>query len=487
MASVIHRSLRQPAVAACTVSALFACSWCAAANDNAPPPPQVSCESLAELSLPDTAITLAQSVPAGVNPMPVGTIPLAICRVAGTVTPQIKFEVWMPSGDWNGRFQGVGNGGLAGIISYAAMRLTLETGYATASTDTGHESTDTAWFTNEQQTIDNGYRAIHEMTVKAKAIIHAYYGEPQRFAYFNGCSTGGGQGFMEVQRYPEDYDGVFAGAPNWRPTRLRAGGHVWAWVATHKDPASTIAAMKLPVIGNAVLAKCDALDGVMDGVIEDPRKCDFNPDELLCKQGQDPATCLTAPQVEAVHKLYQGARNPNTGEQIFPGYARGVEFGWNALIDGATPFGAGYEFFRWAVFRDPNYDFRNFDFDAHVALADQQFGSILNADSPDLRRFARQGGKLLIYHGWADPLIPTYNTLEYYDLLLDFFGGRGHRGRGEDDDDALERVQKFARLFFIPGMGRCSGGPGRIRSTAWARSNSGSRKVRHREESSPRI
>jgi feruloyl esterase len=456
-----RRTIRRAASFACALAALCAGPWHAAAHDRTPPARQATCESLLELSLPDTTITLAQSLPAGGNPNPVGTLPRAVCRVAGTVAPKINFEVWMPSsGDWNGKFQGVGNGGLAGSISYGAMRNALGTGYATASTDTGHVSSDTAWFTDAQQTIDNGYRAIHEMTVKAKAIVRAYYGERPRFSYFNGCSTGGGQGFMEAQRYPRDYDGILAGAPNWRPTRLRAGGHVWAWVATHKDPAATIPAAKLPVMGNAVLAQCDALDGVADGVIEDPRKCGFDPGALLCAQGQDPATCLTAPQVEAVRKLYQGARNPNTGAQIFPGYARGVEFGWNSLIGGANPFGAGYEFFRWAVFRDPAYDFRNFDFDAHVALADELFGPILNADSPDLRRFARAGGKMLIYHGWADPLIPTYNTLEYYDGLLDFFG-HGHRGRRDDrDDEALERVQRFARLFLIPGMGHCSGGPG---------------------------
>ena len=453
---MIHRA----AIIAC--SALLLSSMQAAARDKEwPPPPQIACEELAKLVLPDTTITLAQSLPAGANAAPVGTIPLAICRVAGTVAPQIKFEVWLPAGGWNGKFQGVGNGGLAGTIGYGAMRTALATGYATASTDTGHVSTDTTWFTNEQQTIDNGHRAIHEMTVKAKAIIQAFYGERERYAYFNGCSTGGGQGFMSVQRYPRDYDGVLAGAPNWIPTRLRAGGHVWAWVATHKDPAATIPAAKLQLIGDAVLARCDARDGVVDGVIEDPRTCDFNPDQLLCKQGQDPAMCLTAPQVGAVHKLYDGARNPNTGERIFPGYARGVEFGWNALIGGATPFGAGYEFFRHAVFQDPSYDFRNFDFDAHVALADEKFGPIINADNPDLSRFARQGGKLLIYHGWADPLIPTYNSLDYYDRLLDFFGDHDRRRHDDAHDrEALQRVQKFARMFLIPGMGHCSGGRG---------------------------
>lgn len=464
------------AAVACLVCALPLSIAPVAAHDrdgkpSPPASPQIACEKLAQtLSLPDTTITLAQSVPAGTvlpSPVPasVGAIPIPICRVAGTVWPQIKFEVWMPDGGWNGKFQGVGNGGLAGSITYAAMRTALLTGYATASTDTGHVSTDITWFTNEQQTIDNGHRGIHEMTVKAKAIVRAYYGERERYAYFNGCSTGGGQGFMEVQRYPEDYDGVLAGAPNWIPTRLRAGGHVWAWVATHKDPATTIpttgTGSKLPLMGNAVLAQCDARDGVTDGVIEDPRTCTFNPDELLCKQGQDPATCLSPAQVGAVHKLYAGSKNPNTGEQIFPGYARGVEFGWNALIGGANPFGAGYEFFRWAVFQDPAFDFRTFDFDAHVTLADEKFGPIINADSPNLARFARRGGKLLIYHGWADPLIPTFNTLDYYGRLLEYFGDQGHRRHGvSHDHEALQRVQKFARLFLIPGMGHCSGGRG---------------------------
>ena len=369
------RRTRVPAFFCTTLSSLCLLMSNAFADDRGRPAgPQVPCAELAKLVLPDTTITLAQELPAGVNASPVGTIPVAICRVAGTVAPKIKFEVWLPTAAWNGKFQGVGNGGLAGSISYAAMRTALVNGYATASTDTGHVAGDLLWFTDLQQTIDNGSRGIHEMTVKSKAILRAYYGQRQRYAYFNGCSTGGGQGFMEAQRYPEDYDGILAGAPNYIPTRLRAGGHVWAWYQTHKDPASTIPSSKLPLFGNAVLAKCDAKDGVVDGVIEDPRTCKFDPVELLCKQGQDPATCFTQPQVTAAQKLYQGARSPTTGAQIFPGYARGVEFGWNQLIGGATPFGAGDQFFRYAVFQDPAYDFRNFDFDADVALADRLFG-----------------------------------------------------------------------------------------------------------------
>src|SRR4051812_9294884 len=242
----------------------------------------IRCEDLSHVVLPDTTITLAQTLPAGANANPVGTLALPICRVAGTVAPAIKFEVWMPTDQWNGKFQGVGNGGLAGSIGYGAMRTALTTGYATASTDTGHVSGDTLWFRNNQQVIDNGYRGIHEMTVKAKAIIDAYYGQGAQYSYFNGCSTGGGQGFAEVQRYPADYDGVLAGAPNYRPTRLRSGAHVWSWVTVRPQPLGTPAvnilpSSVLPTINNAVLDACDALDGVPDRVIEDPRRCNVDP------------------------------------------------------------------------------------------------------------------------------------------------------------------------------------------------------------------
>jgi feruloyl esterase len=414
----------------------------------------IRCEDLSHVVLPDTTITLAQTLPAGANANPVGTLALPICRVAGTVAPAIKFEVWMPTEQWNGKFQGVGNGGLAGSISYGALRTALLTGYATASTDTGHVSSDTTWFRNTQQVIDNGHRGTHEMTVKAKAIIDAFYGKAPQYSYFNGCSTGGGQGFAEAQRYPDDYDGILAGAPNYRPTRLRSGAHVWSWVTVRPQPVGTPAvnilpATVLPAINNAVLEACDTLDGVADRVIEDPRRCTVDAATIGAKAN------LSAAQISALGKLYGGSKDPLTSEAIFPGYARGAEGGWNGLFGGANPFGAANDFLRNTLFFGmANYDFRSFDFHVDTMRYDQQYAGMLNAESLDLDAFAGRGGKMLVYHGWADPLIPTYNTLEYWAGLVDYYGGHRNEHAG------FEQVDKFARLFLIPGMGHCSGGAG---------------------------
>lgn len=417
-----------------------------------------SCANLASLALPDTSIKTAVEVPAGSFTPPGSTTPLtglpAFCRVVGVIAPAINFEVWLPLSGWNNRFQGVGNGGLAGSISYGALATALREGYATASTDTGHLSSDTTWLTNAQQLIDYGYRAIHEITVKSKAIVESFYTQPARYSYFNGCSTGGGQGLMQAQRYPADYDGILAGAPNWDQISLRAGGHVWAWVASHLTSASGLTATQFNLLNKAALAKCDAIDGLADGIIDDPRRCKFDPGTLACASGQDPTTCLTAPQLAAVRKIYAGGTSPTTGARIWPGYLPGSELGWNQTT-GALPFGAATTFFRFAVFKNPTYDFLNFDFDRDTALARQGFASILVADSPNLRRFKRRGGKLLLYHGFADPLITTTATLDYYGKLLDFF-----EDRREHHSETMDEVREFARLFLIPGMGHCSGGPG---------------------------
>lgn len=437
--------------------------------------PQLACEALAQLSLPDTKITLVQALPAGTNASPVGTVTRAICRVAGTVAPAINFEVWMPStGDWNGRLVGYGGGGLSGSIGYGDLRSGITAGYATTSTDTGHVSTDTAWLSDIGRENDNGHRGIHEMTVKAKAIIAAYYGQGAAYAYFNGCSSGGGQAMMEAWRYPSDYDGILAGDPNWRPTRNRGGSHIYAWQVTHQDPAATIPAAKLTTINNAVLAKCDALDGVVDGVIEDPRVCNFQPSTLACPAGTDATSCLTPAQLTAVKKLYADVRF-NDGRLIYERFQFGAEINWGSRILGATPSQAGYDFFRYGVLKDPSFDFRYFDLDASQKLADKLYGDALNVGDADMRPFARKGGKLLMYHGWADGQIQPYNTTDYYEAMVEFFsrndhhhGGYGHRGQGHDnnnrndndDDRGLARVQSFARLFMVPGMGHCGGGPG---------------------------
>ncbi len=422
------------------------------------------CESLANLSLPHTTITLAQQVsagsftpPAAVNgPISTSVNPIedlpSFCRVAATARPaedsEIKFEVWLPVAAWNGKFEGVGNGGWAGTISYGAMATALQQGYAAASTNTGHDGIGTdARFAagHPEKLIDFGYRAIHEMTEQAKAIVAAYYGSLPRLAYFNGCSTGGRQALMEAQRFPLDYNGIAAGAPanNW--THLRFGA-MWPATADLIDPASFIPPAKYPAINRAALQVCDALDGITDGIISDPERCHFDPGVMAC-QGADSDDCLTAPQVEAARKIYAGPKNPRTGEQIFPGLAPGSELGWKAEAGGPEPFSIAMSYFRFVLFKDPQWDFRKLDYDRDLALMERAHGKNLNAVDPNLRAFQEHSGKLLLYHGWADNLIAPLNSVNYYSSVVAALGGKA-------------QTDSFLRLFMVPGMGHCGGGPG---------------------------
>ena len=290
-----------------------------------------TCDALAHLKLPATSITLAEAVPAGNFKPPEGKelakMP-AFCRVTGVIQPasdsHIEFEVWMPASGWNGKFQGVGNGGYAGNIGYDQMANAVTHNYATASTDTGHRAggTDASWALDHPEKItDFGYRAIHETAVQAKAILHTFYGTEAKRSYFSSCSNGGRQALMEAQRYPEDYDGIIAGAPANYWTHLLANA-AWDNLALLGDKDSYISQKKLPAIEAAALAACDSLDGVKDGVIENPPHCHFDPSVLECK-GAESDSCLTAPQVVALKKLYAGGRNPKG--QIFPGYPPGGE------------------------------------------------------------------------------------------------------------------------------------------------------------------
>jgi len=426
----------------------------------------VACAELTGLKLKDTTITLGQLLPAGANPSPVGTIALPICRVAGVTEPAVQFEVWLPSSGWNGKFQLVGNGGTAGVISYAAMRTALARGYAVASTDTGHVSSgsfDSTWALNRPDLVaDFGHRGTHVTAVNGKAVTRAFYGQKPNYSYYVGCSKGGQQGLMEAQRYPEDFDGLIAGDPanNW--TRFYAGSHLWYSMATLKDPESYIPASKTALLGNATRAACDAIDGIVDGVIDDPRKCNFDPAVLTCQAGQDPATCFTPKQVEAARKIYSGVRTP-WGELVHPPLVPGAEDGpggWAAWTTGAAPFTglhwlAADGFFRYMVFNDPTYDPMTFNFGSDLIFALRTTGPSLDAIDPDLRDLQKRGSKLIVYHGWSDPDISPLNTINYYESVVDFNARRRH-GR----DDALERTQDFFRLFMVPGMQHCSGGPG---------------------------
>ena len=419
----------------------------------------VTCESLATLALPDTTITLAKPEPAGTftPPKPVSfpgppldNLP-AFCRVAAEIKPtkdsDIKFEVWMPASNWNGKFMGIGNGGWSGEIWYPFMGVALRRGYAAASTDTGHEgSAGDASFAlgHPEKVIDFGYRAVHEMTVKAKAIIAAYYGDAPKHSYWNGCSSGGKQGLKEAQRFPRDYDGIIAGAPANFWTHLIVSG-IWIADATRENPAGYIPKDKLPLLHKAVLNACDTLDGLKDGVLEDPRRCHFDPKVLQCKDTEGP-DCLTAAQVEAARKIYAGPSNPQTGEQIFPGLERGSEGGWSFFVGGPEPRIVASHF-KYLVFKNPNWDFRSLNFDSDVTLADKLDNGLITATDPNLKEFFAQSGKLLLYHGWNDGGIAPQNTINYYNSVTGAMGGS-------------DKVQDSIRLFMAPGMDHCYGGDG---------------------------
>jgi feruloyl esterase len=422
-----------------------------------------ACGSLAERSLPDTTITVAQAVTTGSFTPPGSTNPMAtlppFCRVAGVIAPtsesRILFEVWMPLENWNGKFAGVGNGGWAGTISFGPLGDQLRRGYATASTNTGHEAApgvNAARFAYEkpEQLVDFAYRSQHETAVRAKALVEALYGKPAERSYFIGCSSGGYQGLMEAQRFPADYDGIVAGAPanNW--TRLMAGDF-HGILSVLKNPSSNLPPSSLGLLYRGVLAACDSADGVVDGVLDDPRRCQFDPARLICADDQSSATCLTKPQVEAARRIYRGLKDPTTGVQLYPGLVPGSEPFWPHR-DPTNPFPIPIAHYKWLVFANPNWDWRTFDFDdpedyQAFLRAESKFAPILNATNPDLRAFRQRGGKLLQYHGWNDQLIAAQNSIDYYQTVQRFFGAGGD-------------VHSFYRLFMAPGMAHCSGGTG---------------------------
>jgi hypothetical protein len=437
---------------------------------------QRPCESLTELKLAHTSIVSSVLVAEGpfaasdgLGNTPPVNVP-ARCVVKGVVRPtrdsEIKFEVWLPAAGWNGKYEQVGNGGWAGVIPASSMIEPLRRGYATAGTDDGHGGrvdAGASWAVGHpEKLIDFGYRAVHETNLQAQVLVRAFYGKDPLLAYFVGCSDGGREGLMEAQRYPEDFKGIIAGAPASYWSHLLTG-FVWNEQALLKDPASGIPSNKLPAIQKAVLAQCDALDGVKDGLIEDPRTCHFNPRELLCKSA-DGNDCLTAPQIETLKKIYEGPKNPRTGEQIFPGYPPGTEAvrgTWGAWIIPPSSQGVsiqsgfGNSYYGQAVFEQPGWDFRSLNFDSDVAFGDRKAGSILNAINPDLRSFRAHGGRLIQYHGWGDAAISPISSIEYYESVRAFLATYP-----DPRSDSSKPEQDFYRLFMVPGMGHCGGGAG---------------------------
>lgn len=438
-----------------------------AASAQVKSPAPEACSDLTRLTLPNTHILQADPVAPGTltqPPSPVEgqfaiykSLP-ALCRVVAEITPSpdssIKIELWMPTNGWNGKFRGQGNGGFAGEINTLAIASAVGQGYASASTDTGHLAPfiDAKWALHHpEKIIDFGYRAIHAMTEKSREIIRAYYGIAPLHSYFAACSDGGREALMEAQRFPADYDGIIAGAPANYWTALLTNAVYNAQLLT-QNPASYIPSTKLSAINSAVLAACDAKDGVTDGILNDPRSCHFNPAVLLCK-AEESDKCLTTPQITTLNGLYRGSRNAQ-GTQIFPGYLPGSEDGpggWTPWILGNAPenslmFAFGNNYFKYMVEDNPDWNLKSANIDVLLTDASNKTASALNSTNPNLGPFIRRGGKLILYHGWNDPAIASLNTIRYYDSVVEMIG--------------QPSAESSVRLFMAPGVQHCSGGPG---------------------------
>jgi feruloyl esterase len=398
----------------------------------------------------------------------VGATPAAAttCASLAGLTPtsdsNIKLEVWMPYSGWNGRFVGTGNGGIAGLMTYFGLGF-LPSNYAVANTDMGTSPAATDPLAGRvltghpEKQIDYGTRSTHLMTVRSKQIIEAFYRERPEYSYFFGCSTGGGQGIHEALQFPGDYDGIIALAPAMNMTHNTAA-KVWNYQAFN-GPAN-ITTAQATAITAAIVRQCAGKDGGLssDNFLTDPRNCHWDPASLQCTGGAaDAATCLTAPQIAAMRKFYEGPINPRTGKRIYAGRTRGSESnnGYPAAFASLAKTAGAPTY--WVFGND--FDWLTFDFDHNMDTLDDAMAAKLNANTPDLEEFKSHGGKLLLWHGFADPEVPTLNTIAYYERLVtsETRGGRHDDGKRKE---GLQRTQKFARLFLAPGVAHCSGGPG---------------------------
>jgi feruloyl esterase len=425
--------------------------------------PAVSCESLAKLALPDTTITAAQAYAAGEYKMPstrpggqggpggqtTGPIP-AFCRITAEIKPasdsDIKIEVWLPTDNWNGKFMAAGSGGWGGQISGRNLLEPLQRGFAAAATDTGHSGNGGAFIPGHpEKLIDYAYRADHEMTLKAKAFIKAFYGVGPKHSLWVGCSLGGLEALIEARRYPEDYDGIVAGSPVNPLTRFNAT-QIWvAWLNV-KYPNEAIPGSKFVMIHEAAMKACGTPVGLKQGFIEDPVNCRFDPGTLLCK-GADAPDCLTVPQVNMLRKIYDGPVNPRTGESIFPGPLPGIELQYSSDTSGygnggTKPADVAVDLYKYAVYKDPNWDWKSMDFDTDIAKAEKDVSPLLDVPA-SLNGFLDRGGKLMIYIGGAE----THNAKD----LANFVNTVLKNDPGK---------QNQIRLFVNPGMGHCGGNVG---------------------------
>jgi feruloyl esterase len=414
-----------------------------------------SCGDLSKLALPNTTITVAQTVEAGsftapgaASPEGFRTLP-RFCRVAATLKPtidsDIKMELWLPSTGWNGKFEAVGNGAFNGSIGYPAMMAALTRGYATGSTDTGHVGGSANFaLGHPEKVIDFGWRAVHEMATTSKKIIAAYYDAGPKVSYWNGCSAGGRQAMKEAQRFPSDFDGIIAGAPGLDWTG-RAAQAVRVAKTLEKNDAARLSQAQRQLLHRAVVDACDTIDGVKDGLIENPNLCKFDPGVLQCKD-PDGGSCLTKDQAETARLMYSPVSNPRT-KRVIAGLEPGSELGWTDMGWTASAQATGLDQFRFLVFGDPTWELRAFNADSDIARAEEADSNTINALDTNLKPFIDRGGKLIQYHGWSDAQISPGNSTQYYTRVLEALGGSS-------------RVQTSYRLFMAPGMAHCGGGEG---------------------------
>jgi feruloyl esterase len=409
-----------------------------------------SCESLTTLKLPNTTIESA-----AIDPNSPG-----ICRVTAITThppagDKVTIWVGIPTSNWNGRFMGTGGGGFSGG-SAAGVNQPVAQGYAAGATDTGHSGGSGSFALGAdgkhdwQLISDNGHLGIHEMTVTGKALTQAMYGVAPRYSYFNGCSTGGRQGQMEAQRYPQDYDGIMSGSPaiNWQKLHPQ---QMWGTVLMNAEN-NPIPACKMQAATAAAIASCDALDGVKDGVIEDPKRCNYDPKALV---GTSAGECgsFTQADVDLIRKLWDGPRRRD-GSFLWYGLPRGADLTSLWVARGtplkAQPFSISGEWFRYFLTQNAQFDLASITPDMYERLFDQsmeEFSYVIGTDNPDLTAFRDRGGKTIVWHGWADQLISAEGTTDYYNRVVKTMGG-------------VEKTAQFMRLFMAPGVGHCGGGVG---------------------------
>jgi feruloyl esterase len=414
-----------------------------------------TCESLATLTLPQATVDTAQMVAAGAFTQPGGRagrggnafadLP-AFCRVAATLKPSsdsdIKIEVWLPAENWNRKYQAVGNGAWLGNIGYAAMAEALRRGYATSSTDTGHVGGSASFAMNHpEKAIDFAYRSEHEMVLKAKAVINAFYSSAPKYSYWNGCSAGGRQAMKEAEMFPEDFDGIIAGSPglDWSGRSAQAV----RIAALLENESARLTPAHQQILHNAVVAACDANDGLKDGLISNPASCKFDPKVLQCKNGDAP-DCLSPAQVETVRAIYSPLKS---GNREIAGLAYGSELNWTNLGWSQSARATGLDHYRYLVYSDAEWQVAKFNPSADPPKLEQGESGKIDARNPDLKAFFARGGRLLMYHGWADPQISPLNATAYYEQVVKMSG-------------SPSKMSGNYRLFMAPGMAHCGGGEG---------------------------